>query len=154
MGKYILGVRYFFEIKCTTALILFIHVGFLEYLKMTSIESGVTVPKGLFTLYMNVKIVMANIFWPPLYYILLCMYFMHYLIDLFHFIIIKNDINDNPCYFLTLLKFEKSLYLSCNVAIASKFMKSIFLNEFTNKPIIKMVKLVLEYFFLFDTVRI
>jgi hypothetical protein len=77
MGKYILGVRYFFEIKCTTALILFIHVGFLEYLKMTSIESGVTVPKGLFTLYMNVKIVMAKIFWPPLYvivlyYILLC----------------------------------------------------------------------------------
>jgi hypothetical protein len=42
---------------CTTALILFIHVGFLEYLsfkqfklivKMTRIESGVTVSKGLF----------------------------------------------------------------------------------------------------------
>jgi hypothetical protein len=42
------------------ALILFIHVGFLEYLsfkqfklivKMTRIESGVTIPKGLFTLY-------------------------------------------------------------------------------------------------------
>jgi hypothetical protein len=40
---------------CTIALILFIHVGFLEYLsfkqfklivKMTRIESGVTIPKG------------------------------------------------------------------------------------------------------------
>jgi hypothetical protein len=49
---------------CTIALILFIHVGFLEYLsfkqfklivKMTRIESGVTIPKGLFTLYLNVK---------------------------------------------------------------------------------------------------
>jgi hypothetical protein len=29
---------------------------------MTRIESGVTVPKGLFTLYMNVKIVTAKIF--------------------------------------------------------------------------------------------
>jgi hypothetical protein len=27
------------------------------HVKMTTIESGVTVPKGLFTLYMNVKIV-------------------------------------------------------------------------------------------------
>jgi hypothetical protein len=56
------------------ALILFIHVGFLEYLsfkqfklivKMTRIESGVTIPKGLFTLYLNVKKVTAKIFWPP-----------------------------------------------------------------------------------------
>jgi hypothetical protein len=64
---------------CTIALILFIHVGFLEYLsfkqfklivkntvvKMTRIESGVTVSKGLFTIYGNVKIVTATIFWPP-----------------------------------------------------------------------------------------
>jgi hypothetical protein len=59
---------------CTIALILFIHVGFLEYLsfkqfklivKMTRIESGVTIPKGLFTLYLNVKKVTAKIFWPP-----------------------------------------------------------------------------------------
>jgi hypothetical protein len=56
-----------------------IHVGFLEYLsfkqfklivKMTRIESGVTIPKGLFlrclfTLYLNVKKVTAKIFWPP-----------------------------------------------------------------------------------------
>jgi hypothetical protein len=28
-------------------------------------ESGVTVPKGLFTFYMNVKIVTAKNFWPP-----------------------------------------------------------------------------------------
>jgi hypothetical protein len=50
------------------------NVGFLEYLsfkqfklivKMTRIESGVTIPKGLFTLYLNVKKVMAKIFWPP-----------------------------------------------------------------------------------------
>jgi hypothetical protein len=50
--------------QVTIALILFIHVGFLEYLsfkqfklivKMTRIESGVTIPKGLFTLYLNVK---------------------------------------------------------------------------------------------------
>jgi hypothetical protein len=55
-------------------LILFIQVGFLEYLsfkqfklivKMTRIESGVTVPKGLFTLYLNVKKVTAKICWPP-----------------------------------------------------------------------------------------
>jgi preprotein translocase subunit SecE len=55
------------------ALILFIHVKFLEYLsfkqfklivKMTRIESGVTIPKGLFTLYLNVKKVTAKIFWP------------------------------------------------------------------------------------------
>jgi hypothetical protein len=32
---------------------------------MTRIESGVTVPKGLFILYVNVKIVTAKIFWPP-----------------------------------------------------------------------------------------
>jgi hypothetical protein len=32
---------------------------------MTRIESGVTVPKDLFTLYMNVKIVTAKIFWLP-----------------------------------------------------------------------------------------
>jgi preprotein translocase subunit SecE len=47
---------------------------FLEYLsfkqfklivKMTRIESGVTIPKGLFTLYLNVKKVTAKIFWPP-----------------------------------------------------------------------------------------
>jgi hypothetical protein len=59
---------------CTIALILFIHVGFLEYLsfkqfklivKMTRIESGVTIPKGLFTLYLIVKKVTAKIFWPP-----------------------------------------------------------------------------------------
>jgi preprotein translocase subunit SecE len=59
---------------CTIALILFIHVGFLEYLsfkqfklivKMTRIESGVTIPKGLFTLYLNVKKVTAKIFWSP-----------------------------------------------------------------------------------------
>jgi preprotein translocase subunit SecE len=59
---------------CTIALILFIHVGFFEYLsfkqfklivKMTRIESGVTIPKGLFTLYLNVKKVTAKIFWPP-----------------------------------------------------------------------------------------
>jgi hypothetical protein len=65
----------------TTALILFIHVGFLEYLsfkqfklivKMTRIESGVTVSKGLFTLYGNVKIVTAKNFCPPL----LCTKFM------------------------------------------------------------------------------
>jgi hypothetical protein len=52
----------------------FVHVGFLEYLsfkqfklivKMTRIESGVTVPKGLFTIYGNVKIMTAKIFWPP-----------------------------------------------------------------------------------------
>jgi hypothetical protein len=49
---------------------LIIHVGFLEYLsfkqfklivKMTRIESGVTIPKGLFTLYLNVKKVTAKI---------------------------------------------------------------------------------------------
>jgi hypothetical protein len=49
---------------------LFIHVGFWEYLsfkqfklivKMTRIESGVTIPKGLFTLYLNVKKVTAKI---------------------------------------------------------------------------------------------
>jgi hypothetical protein len=60
---------------CTIALILFIHVGFLEYLsfkqfklivKMTRIESGVTIPKGLFTLYLNVKKVTAKIFWPAI----------------------------------------------------------------------------------------
>jgi hypothetical protein len=59
---------------CTIALILFIHVGFLEYLsfkqfklivKMTRIESGVTIPKGLFTPSLNVKVVTAKIFWPP-----------------------------------------------------------------------------------------
>jgi hypothetical protein len=59
---------------CTIAPILFIHVGFLEYLsfkqfklivKMTRIESGVTIPKGLFTLYLNVKKATAKIFWPP-----------------------------------------------------------------------------------------
>jgi hypothetical protein len=32
---------------------------------MTRIESGVTIPKGLFTLYLNVKKVTAKIFWPP-----------------------------------------------------------------------------------------
>jgi hypothetical protein len=34
---------------------------------MTRIESGVTIPKGLFTLYLNVKKVTAKIFWPPEY---------------------------------------------------------------------------------------
>jgi hypothetical protein len=34
------------------------------HVKMTRIESGVTIPKGLFTLYVNVKIVTAKIFWP------------------------------------------------------------------------------------------
>jgi hypothetical protein len=57
-----------------SSLILFIHVGFLEYLsfkqfklivKMTRIESGVTIPKGLFTLYLNVKKVTAKNFWSP-----------------------------------------------------------------------------------------
>jgi hypothetical protein len=33
--------------------------------KLTRIESGVTIPKGLFTLYLNVKKVTAKIFWPP-----------------------------------------------------------------------------------------
>jgi preprotein translocase subunit SecE len=33
--------------------------------KMTRIESGVTISKGLFTLYLNVKKVTAQIFWPP-----------------------------------------------------------------------------------------
>jgi preprotein translocase subunit SecE len=33
--------------------------------KMTRLESGVTIPKGLFTLYLNVKKVTAKIFWPP-----------------------------------------------------------------------------------------
>jgi hypothetical protein len=32
------------------------------HVKMTRIESGVTVPKGLFTLYVNAKIVTAKIF--------------------------------------------------------------------------------------------
>jgi hypothetical protein len=59
---------------CTIALILFIHIGFLEYLsfkqfklivKMTRIGSGVTIPKDLFTLYLNVKKVTAKNFWPP-----------------------------------------------------------------------------------------
>jgi hypothetical protein len=53
---------------------LLIHVGFLEYLsfkqfklivKMTRIESRVTIPKGLFTLFLNVKKVTAKILWPP-----------------------------------------------------------------------------------------
>jgi hypothetical protein len=35
--------------------------------KMTRIETGVTIPKGLFTLYLNVKKVTAKIFWPPYY---------------------------------------------------------------------------------------
>jgi hypothetical protein len=55
---------------CTIALILFIHVEFLEYVsfkqfklivKLTRIESGVTIPKGLFTLYLNVKKILAVI---------------------------------------------------------------------------------------------
>jgi hypothetical protein len=33
--------------------------------QMTRIESGVTIPKGLFTLYLNVKKVTAKISWPP-----------------------------------------------------------------------------------------
>jgi preprotein translocase subunit SecE len=33
--------------------------------KLTRIESGVRIPKGLFTLYLNVKKVTAKIFWPP-----------------------------------------------------------------------------------------
>jgi hypothetical protein len=49
--------------------ILFIHVGFFKQfkliIKMTRIESGVTIPKGLFTLYLNVKKVTAKSFWPP-----------------------------------------------------------------------------------------
>jgi hypothetical protein len=36
------------------------------HVKMTRIESGVTVPKGLFTLYMNVKIVTAKYFLAPI----------------------------------------------------------------------------------------
>jgi hypothetical protein len=35
------------------------------HVKMTRIESGVTVPKDLFTLYVNVKIVAGKIFWAP-----------------------------------------------------------------------------------------
>jgi hypothetical protein len=35
------------------------------HVKMTRIETGVTVPKGLFTLYMNVKITTAKNIWPP-----------------------------------------------------------------------------------------
>jgi hypothetical protein len=35
------------------------------HVKMTRIESGVTVPKNLFTLYVNVKRVTAKIFWLP-----------------------------------------------------------------------------------------
>jgi hypothetical protein len=35
------------------------------HIKMTRIESRVTVSKDLFTLYVNVKIVTAKIFWPP-----------------------------------------------------------------------------------------
>jgi hypothetical protein len=35
------------------------------HVKMTRIESVVTVPKGLFTLYVNVKILTAKIFRPP-----------------------------------------------------------------------------------------
>jgi hypothetical protein len=34
------------------------------HVQMTRIESGVTVPKDLFTLYVNVKIVTAKNFWP------------------------------------------------------------------------------------------
>jgi hypothetical protein len=75
-----------FGYLCTTALILFIHVGFLEYLcfkkfklvvKMTRIESGVRVSKGLFTIYGNVKIVTAKNFWPPLY-----LYFFYWEINI------------------------------------------------------------------------
>jgi hypothetical protein len=44
--------------------------------------------------------------------------------------IIKNYIIDNPCYFLTLLKFEISFMLH-------KFMNNIFKNEITNKQKIK-----------------
>jgi hypothetical protein len=64
----------YLRLSITIALILFIHVGFLEYLsfkqfklivKMTRIESGVTIPKGLFTLFLNVKKVTAKNFWPP-----------------------------------------------------------------------------------------
>jgi hypothetical protein len=60
-----------YDCSCT---ILFIHVGFLEYLsfkqfklivKMTRIESGVTISKGLFTLYLNIKKVTAKMFCPP-----------------------------------------------------------------------------------------
>jgi hypothetical protein len=35
------------------------------HVKMTRIESGVTLPKDLFTLYVNVKMVTVKIFWPP-----------------------------------------------------------------------------------------
>jgi hypothetical protein len=53
--------------------------------------------------------------------------------------------NGNPCYFLTLTLVRKiTLALSCNVVTGSKHMKSIFLNEIINKPIIKMIKLVVE----------
>jgi hypothetical protein len=34
------------------------------HVKMTRIESGITVPKDLFTLYLNVKIVTVKNFWP------------------------------------------------------------------------------------------
>jgi hypothetical protein len=47
------------------------------HVKMTRIESGVTVPKGLFTLYVNVKIVMAKIVWPPQY---------HYSLNVYHYV--------------------------------------------------------------------
>jgi preprotein translocase subunit SecE len=42
--------------------------GFKQFkliVKMTRIESGITISKGLFTLYLNVKKVTAKIIWPP-----------------------------------------------------------------------------------------
>jgi hypothetical protein len=65
------SVPVFLATNRTTALILLEYLSFKQFklivritnnnmhVKMTRIESGVTVPKGLFTLYMNVKIVMA-----------------------------------------------------------------------------------------------
>jgi preprotein translocase subunit SecE len=47
---------------------IFEYLSFKQFkfiVKMTRIESGFTFPKGLFTLYLNVKKVTAKIFWPP-----------------------------------------------------------------------------------------
>jgi hypothetical protein len=64
----------YFVISTTQNIYLRLSMYIYEYLsfkqfklivKMTRIESGVTNPKGLFTLYLKVKKVTAKIFWPP-----------------------------------------------------------------------------------------
>jgi hypothetical protein len=65
--------RYLSGYLSTTALILFIYVGFLEYLSFkqfklivrinNNMHVKITRIKSLFTLYMNVKIVTAKNFW-------------------------------------------------------------------------------------------